>query len=189
MATPAQIATAGGHMSKFWKLVDMTDTEFSNDPDRKKRIWDVLCVPKEAVAQRPNAQTTIAGLRGIFGSYDFLNRESIHVTKYLLDATVTCTFCFQAGAVRGVFDTNPATIKAHQTTAAHTGAVSARAARQQDLGQAGLVVQSVADRQLNARTLIVGHFVANGMPYSSLPRFLSPSCLVMVCRRGNPRIV
>ena len=76
--------------------------------------WDVLSVTKDAVAERKNAQTTIAGLRSIFGSYDWLIREAIHVTKYLLDAMVTCKFCYQTGATRGVFDTNPATIKAHE---------------------------------------------------------------------------
>ena len=129
--------------------------------------WDVLSVTKDAVAERKNAQTTIAGLRSIFGSYDWLIREAIHVTKYLLDAMVTCKFCYQTGATRGVFDTNPATIKAHETTAAHIAAVLARAARQQDLGEVGVVVEAAAERQLSARTLIVGHLVANGMPYSA----------------------
>lgn len=168
----------------------------------RAKVWSVLGLTSAEVASLTipdGVVMTVAGLRLFFSEYEL--RTDVAFMRALLQGCAACMHCHGSDTSLGFVQLRRDRLAAHVLGKKHANKVAAAARTskaltasasktQTSLLDAGLVLDKVAMEREKAATLLVAHFIACGIPPSTVPRLLPQDVLVLISQlaAGMPSV-
>ena len=156
----------------------------------RKKVWSVLGLTPREVASLDiptGVVMTVAGLRTLF--HDFGLRTDAAFMRALLQGCCACAHCHGSNSVSGFLQLRRDRLTDYFGGKKHMEIVAAALKKTADAGAgkaqmtlvgSGLVPDQVAKEREKASTLLVAHFIAHGVPPSTVPRLLTKDVLLLI---------